>query len=388
MRLSVSRLVSAIAGTAVFVVFLVLTTLLPAATATARTIAVPDDYPTIGEALASARAGDFLLIGCGVYRERNLTLPAGVTLWSATLQADCVVIDAQGRGRVFFCQDADSTTSVVGLTLRGGYTVNDGGLVFADDAAVKFSRCRFEGGAATRGGAIAAVGSRGPTLEDCVLVGNVASRAGGAVYWRAGGRGRLERCELARNMALDGGAIAAAGPADVTIMQCRILANEAGGTGGAVWLDGGNLRLERSVIARNVGGLGGSALASLGGRPQLINCTVVENEADIDGTAILARSGMVRGEWSLLAYNQPGSIGSQPGGYVDLVGCNIYGHPQGDWVGPVATLREDPSNFSADPQFCGIASMSYGLRRGSPCLPGGRDGRTAQLVGAIGQGCD
>ncbi|MFH1843380.1 MAG: hypothetical protein ABIF77_09230, partial [bacterium] len=110
------------------------------------TIAVPDDVATIGAALARARSGDIVLVSCGTYREHDLVVPSGVTMWSGTLRPECVVIDAGGRGRVLVCNDADSTTAVVGFTLTGGIAggtgdAGRGGAVFCRDAAVKLARC-------------------------------------------------------------------------------------------------------------------------------------------------------------------------------------------------------------------------------------------------------
>ncbi|MBD3219726.1 hypothetical protein GF314_00665 [bacterium] len=354
----------------------------------ARTIAVPDDHATIGDALLGAEAGDFVLVSCGVYRERNLRVPSGVTLWSATLQPDCVVIDAQGRGRVFIFEDCDSTTAVVGFTLRGGRTTHDGGLVVARDAAVRLSRCRFEAGEAQRGGAFACRGERSPRLEECVFTGNAARTLGGAVLWRSTAPGRMIGCRFSSNMAIGGGALAVSAGTDLRLERTRLVANEAGNVGGAVWVGGGELELRDCVLARNVGGLGGSAMAIAGGRPRLVGCTITGNLADADGAAVtLVRGGLV-GERTLLAYNTPAAVDGTPTVAVELAACNIYGHPGGDWAGPAAGFAGRRENFSADPLFCRPVTPDYALRGGSPCLPGGRGGATTVLVGATGRGCD
>ena len=87
----------------------------PAAGAGAATLAVPGDEPTIGRALARARPGDVVLVACGTYREHDLVLPAGVSLWSGALDPACATIDAGGRGRVLVCDGVDTTSSIVGF---------------------------------------------------------------------------------------------------------------------------------------------------------------------------------------------------------------------------------------------------------------------------------
>jgi hypothetical protein len=358
-----------------------------APTASARTIAVPEDHATITAALEAAQSGDFVLVGCGTYRERNLRLKSGVSLWSATLQPDCAVIDAGGRGRVFVFEDCDSTTVVVGFTLRGGFTEYDGGLVVCRDAGPRLSRCRLEGGSALRGGAVASRGARGPILEDCTLSGNVAGTIGGAVFWRSGGGSRLTRCTIESNVAASGGAIALAAEGELLLEDCTILDNDAGTAGGAIWMSAGDLEVRGSVLARNRGGLGGAAIATFGGQTRLVGCTLAENLSDAAGGAVLLDRGDLTGERTLLAFNGPAAIQGSTAGTLDLSHCNIFGHPAGDWSGAAAPLDGRRWNFSADPRFCEPTGRLYAVRAGSPCLPGGRPGASAVLVGARGQGC-
>ena len=371
----------------ILIVTVVLLTGLEPPVAGARTLAVPEDFPTITAALDAAQAGDFVLVGCGVYRERNLRLKSGVSLWSATLQPDCTVIDAQNRGRVLLFDGCDSSTAVVGLTLRGGLTGNDGGAVLCHDSSPRLTRCRLENSRARHGGALAVTGTGGPVLEDCVITGNTATDQGGGVHWSAQGSGRLSRCEFGENLAVHGGALAMAGPGDLLLEASILEHNLAGGLGGAVWIAGGALELRDCLLARNDGGLSGSALACLGTRPRLIGCTLVDNASDSGGAAVYLDHGSLAAERTLVAFNQPAALDGMAVPAADLSNCDIVGHPDGDWVGPVVDLAGRHWNFSADPLFCDQADGAYDLRSGSPCLPGGRPGAASVQVGARAEGC-
>lgn len=354
----------------------------------AATLAVPEDYATIGDALAAATAGDFVLVGCGTYRERNLHVKAGVSLWSATLQPDCVTIDAEGRGRVLMFDACDTTTAVVGLTLRGGVTPNDGGAILCRDASPRIARCRIEGSQARRGGGLASLGNRGPILEDCVIAGNSATEHGGGVFWDADGSSRLSRCTITDNTASMGAGMALADVGNVLFEHGSITENAAGSLGGGIWIAEGGLEVRNSILARNAGGLGGSALASQSARPRLLGCTVVDNVADHSGSAIhLGAGASLLGERLLLAFNSPAAVGGGRTASIDLSHCNIHGHRDGDWAGPLAGLAGRRGNFTADPRFCDRADGVYSLQSGSPCLPGGRPGVADVLVGARGRGC-
>jgi len=360
---------------------------LAGASAQARTIAVPGETGSIAAAMARAVAGDIILVGCGTYYEADIAVTPGVSLWSGTLQPDCVVVDAQGRGRVLVFADCDSTTRVVGLTLRGGATDGDGGGVLCRNASPKLSRCILQDNRARRGGGLACQGRGGPSLEDCLIAGNQADLHGGGVLWDATGAGFLRGCRLANNQALAGGGIACLDDDGLVVHAGSLTGNEAAGSGGAVWVDGGAPEFRECLVANNRGGLAGGAVACRRGRPRLVNCTVADNAAEVTAGALLVVAGRPVLERSILAFNSHGAVTITGAGGADLSACNVYGHPAGDWTGPLAVLAGRADNFSGDPLFCSRTSGLYDLRAASPCLPG-RRGATAPRIGAGNRGCD
>ncbi len=199
--------------------------LLSLSAAGATTIAVPGDAPTIARGLALARPGDRVLVACGTYREHDLVIPAGVSLWSGTMQPGCVVIDAGGAGRVLICEGVDSTSTIVGFTLTGGRALGEGdagrgGAVLCRNGSPRLSKCVLRGNSARDGGAVAVVGSGRPVLSDCRLWGNEAQNAGGAVVWRGVLGGRLEGCELRDNTAGSAGGALYAVEAGLELRGC------------------------------------------------------------------------------------------------------------------------------------------------------------------------
>jgi hypothetical protein len=354
--------------------------------ASARTIAVPGDSPTIGGAMAAASAGDIILVSCGVYNESDIQVTSGVSLWSGTLQPDCVVIDAGDRGRVLVFADCDSNTTVVGFTLRGGVSEGDGGAVLCRDAAPRISRCVIRDSRARRGGGLAVRGLRAPRLEDCVISGNEADLHGGGVFWDSDAFGRLLRCTIEINRGLAGGGLACLRGDDLRVTESVILANQAAASGGGLWVGGGAPRLRDCVIARNHGGIGGGALACREGRPRLLGCTLVDNEVEAVAGGVLVRAGEPRLERSIVAFNGAEAAAVMDGGALALAACNVFGHADGNWPEAIAGQADRDGNFSLDPRFCSRRSGLYDLSARSPCLPGNRDG--GALVGARGRGCD
>ena len=357
--------------------------------AAGRTIAVPDDVATIGAAMAGATAGDIILVGCGTYNEHDIQVKSGVSLWSGTLQSDCVVIDAGGRGRVLVFADCDSTTAVVGFTLRGGATSGDGGAVFCRNAAPRLSRCVIRDSRARRGGGLACEGTAAPRLEDCTITGNEADLHGGGLLWNSEAGGRLSRCSVTGNRALAGGGLACLQADRLHLTGVRITANAAAASGGGVWIGGGAPQLDQVLISGNDGGLGGSALACRGGLPSLVSCTVVQNVNNDDGDQgsglLIHATGAARMERTIVAFNTGVAATVISGGQLFLSTCNVFGHPGGDWVGSLAAQANQNGNFSLDPRFCERSKGNFKLSARSPCLPGNRAGGV--LVGAGSRGC-
>ncbi len=360
----------------------------PVGDAHAATIGVPGNAPTITAAMRQASRGDIILVGCGTYQEHDIAVKPGVSLWSGTLQPDCAIIDARGRGRVLVFDDCDSTTSVVGFTLRNGRSAADGGAILCIDSSPRLARCTIVDSHARRGGGLACRGNAAPRLEDCVFAGNTADLQGGGVLWNAMGDGGFRGCTLERNAALAGGGLACLRCGTLDLADVTIVANEAAASGGGVWIGAGAPELRRCLLAGNHGGLGGGALSGRGGRPRLVACTLVDNGAEIAGGAILVRAATPLLDRSIIAFNGTSAVSCVEQGRPQLTGCDIYGHRDGDWTGPLRAVAAQNGNFSGDPRFCDRASGRYDLRTGSPCLSGTRGRGATALIGARDHGCD
>lgn len=107
----------------------VLSFLVPTCAARATTRYVPAQFPSIQAGIDASSAGDTVLIACGRYwwggedsgdpATGLIRLKSGITVRSVTGLPECVTIDAEARGRVFWCDGVDDAR-LEGITIANG----------------------------------------------------------------------------------------------------------------------------------------------------------------------------------------------------------------------------------------------------------------------------
>ncbi|MFH1844867.1 MAG: right-handed parallel beta-helix repeat-containing protein [bacterium] len=204
---------------------------------------MPFTAPTIQAGIDSSAAADTVQIISGVYNEYDLTLKPGVYLRSYSGIPEDVIIDAAGLGRALFCENADASTVVEGITFRNGLAAGSsdagrGGAVFIRTSDITFRDCIFEDNTST-------IGAGALLLDDC---GDV----------------QLEFCDFWNNTTFftgtssTGGAIAVLNietEGTLTMTNCRLDGNEAGGPGGTIFIENGSLILTDCEITNSTSGM-------------------------------------------------------------------------------------------------------------------------------------
>ncbi|MFU8833211.1 MAG: choice-of-anchor Q domain-containing protein, partial [Wenzhouxiangella sp.] len=244
---------------------------------------------SLREAITLASAGDTIEFEAGVNGPIMLESPLPplvVNLEILGPGAHVITIDGDGQHQVFLVE-ADTTITISGLTIMGGFTDAD-------------SRTFGIGGGIWNLGTLA--------LTDSVVSGNFAEVSGGGIA--NDGILHITRSTISGNsVALfgSGGGIENF-EAELTIVDSTISGNAADIGGGiSNNSDGGvsQLSVRNSTISGNTADFEGGGIDNFGGEVELVFSTVANNSADFGGGGI-ANLGDFLARNSLVANNPTG----------------------------------------------------------------------------------
>jgi predicted outer membrane repeat protein len=402
---------------------------------------VPGDYATIQAAIDAAVVGDVVEVACGTYAVPEIIMKSGITLRSETGEPECVIatpIDPLVEGRLLRCV-VDATTTIEGVTFKeGSMNYNEGGpilfvgsptitnchfvsnmgafplatragreskesasgfsgaaIVFensystvtnclfsnngADPSAIRmsggaiFTSCVFEENYANNV-PVGAISSQGATFIDCVFSSNRSHVLGGAVEcWST----TFESCTFSNNsvFGLYGGAAVVRGSASFS--ECVFFQNSSR-SGGAIYVASSHANVNACTFVANYAPyLARNVLTQFGvgsGRTGELN----------SGSAIAIEGDASATLTNIIAFANIGSeaISCELGASISISCSNVFGNPDGDWVGCIADQLGVNGNISVDPMFCDVLGEDFYLSSLSPCLYA-----ECGVMGALGQGC-
>ena len=177
--------------------------------ASAATIRVPQDQPSIQAAVNAANAGDTVLVSSGTYNEHNIQINKSMTVVSVGGPTNTIV-DSQHNGKGFIVTPPVSgTVNIIGFTIQNGQTLDydAGGAVDVTSGYCRISRCIIQG-------------VSGPSDYSYMPINN--NNGTNNVL--------VDSCIVRSNFAANG-----AGIGSCTVSNCWIYNNTGGNNCGALW---------------------------------------------------------------------------------------------------------------------------------------------------------
>jgi hypothetical protein len=292
-------------------------------------IRVPDDEPTIQEAIDVASYLDTVLVTPGIYNSTN-NVNIDFKMKAITVECDgapgSCVIDCENtvstRGFVF--QSGEGNNSMLsGFTIKNGDHQFGGGIYILNSSPT-IKNCNIEYNNAYDGGGIYCNNSF-PVVSNSIIRWNTASRYGGGIYCYFGSVPILNNCIISYNTADYGAGLCSYGfGTDPEVINCTFSMNSAGASGG-----GGIACLNSSS-------------------PTLINSILWNDSPDeiYSGTPTVSYSNIQGG------YPGTGNIDQDPL-FVDMLSGDFHltlNSPCID-IGTNSALLS-PTDFEGDPRIC------------------------------------
>ncbi|MCA9295957.1 MAG: hypothetical protein KC983_05555, partial [Phycisphaerales bacterium] len=377
-------------------------------------INVPANFPTIQEAINAAAPNAEIIVAPGTYPETITTKGKALTIRSLnpTNPASVAATTIDGGGAIgagtVVTMDSDEgpDTILYGLTIRGGNSINGGGLqctltnptvtncrfmnnnaargggIYVFDATPIITGCLFQGNFAGVGGGIYAEDSDITVLDcdfvqntcpdggglyndnsDCVVngctfTGNNSTVGGG--LFNTNSKPVIVDCRFENNTAIDGAGIVNQESSDSYIANCLFKMNAALDEGGALLIRFSDPVVVNCIFDRNTARYGAGINSGAGSSPSVATCTFVGNIGKLAGGGVHnSDDDKVAGldiSNSILWQNAPDQIFESFGSSATVRFTDV----EGAWPGA--------NNLNADPMFVSPGSGNYRLKVASPCI--------------------
>ncbi len=278
----------------------------------------------------------------------------------------------------------DKTALLDGFVVTGGFafgpfpsTQAGAGMYFNGDATIR--NCIVRGNYAQEAGGAVLIG-RDPCFFNCRFEQNEGGNFGGAVRILAG-RPLFDGCVFTDNRAQHGGAMATAPLVQPTVRNCLFTGNEATATdgGGALWFDGsGAAILQNSTIVGNTAPAADEGgILVLGAVPTIANCILWGNSGAggaMDSANQVSSNAALR--YCLVMGGFAGGIGNIQGDPLFL------DRPAGDYrLGPGSPAVDAGDSNALDPTVM-VDLAGQGRYRDEPMTPNTGSGGGAIDIGA------
>ena len=400
----------------------------------ADTIYVPDEQPTIQEAINVSSDGDSILVSPGFYPEsinfegKAILVSSLYLIENDSLLIGATIIDAQENGSVVTFSNSETDQSILqGFTIQNG-TGNDedpddngsfytyGGGIYCEGSDPVIRDCIIQDNIANEGGGGGIFCyNASPRFYGCIINGNETDDVGGGLYSRVSSSPEFYDCTFFENIAEygagcylrnesspimqnvifnqntannSGGGITLKDDADLQADQVQIIDNEAEGLGGGLYVNNADPQFSFSLIADNVSSSGAGAYIRNNSTVDFTNLTMANNSAGLYGNGIYMRDNSDVNLLNTVVWgnDSPQIYFRSEGTEVELgvIYSIIENGEDGIEINDNGELNWGTGNLDEEPYFCNSSDGNYYVRENSSCIGGGAAGA---LIGCFGAGC-
>lgn len=295
-------------------------------------IYVPDDYPTIQEAIDASSDHDKVVIADGIYTgsgNKNINFSGKAIIVRSENGPESCIVDAEYDGRGFMFTSGETHQSILqGITIRNGYVDESysygkkGGGIICYESSPTITNCIIKNNTVTadmfpRGGGLYCYDGS-PKIRNCIVEGNTNM---GETYGGDGAGFNLHgyecfatviNCVFRNNNQYgeygQGGGISC-DASDVKIKYCLFLNNSAYSGGGiSFWMN--NPIMSHCKFKGNSAYLKGGAIrCTYGSLPTINNCKITENNVQQYGGGIACTGAKTQLKNCLINNNTAGKYG-------------------------------------------------------------------------------
>ncbi len=312
---------------------------------------VPEEFPSIGEALAIALSGDTILVSPGLYEgenNRDLTFRGEDVVLMSIGGSDQTVLDCQESGRGFLVHLGETSAATIeGFTILNGRATEEltggsrGGGLLIHGASPTLRDLVIQDCHAVEGN------GGGMAIEDCASIMNGIHFIGNEAPGQYGNGGGLHMKDSSPSMA-----------------YCFFHRNYAYRYGGAICALESPFNILHTTIVGNIAGWEGGALAGNQLTGSLFLAAVFALNRATGGGAAFHGSTNYQSDFECSVFFDNGEV-PYTGNFDDPVGSN--------------------DNYEVDPLFCDPENGDFKLTTDSPCLPDNNP--CGILIGTFGAGC-
>lgn len=327
---------------------------------TYRKFFIPTDFSKIQSGIDSSWSGDSLIVSPGVYKEninfigKNITLGSHYLFNDDTSYVNNTIIDGDNKDNVVkFINGEDSTSALIGFTIKNG-TGNNGGGIYIDKSSPALRSLKIVNNGWGQGGGIycsesnsiffdlliennKAIGGGGlylnysnPKIENVRILNNRADINEGGGISCSHSDPQIINSEISFNFAYEGGGISChssspqlfdvlisnnisdavggglccATNSNPVLSNVEIIGNSAyDGAGGIECYTNSNPYINNCLISGNIGGNGGGILCWASNNIQINNVVLVDNSAKMNGGGIYLKPNSKAILTNVLFYN-------------------------------------------------------------------------------------